>query len=74
MARNHITIVLELDGTVDSPVGTARLPDGTRRSFHGWLGLAAAIDALAARPAPDDEAPPSAASSRGLDHEPGNQP
>jgi hypothetical protein len=48
MARRPITIVLELDGSVDSPFGTAGLPDGIRRSFHGWLALAAAIDELAA--------------------------
>jgi hypothetical protein len=48
MARTSITIVLDIDETVDSPIGTARLPDGTSRTFHGWLALAEAIDALAA--------------------------
>jgi hypothetical protein len=47
MARPSITIVLELDESADSPAGSARLPDGTRRSFHGWLGLTEAIDSLA---------------------------
>lgn len=47
MARTGITIVLELDDSADTPVGTARLPDGTCRPFHGWLGLAEAIDSLA---------------------------
>ena len=47
MARTSITIVLELDETTDSPSGSARLPDGTAREFHGWLGLTEAIDSLA---------------------------
>ena len=47
MARTSITIVLELDETTDGPAGRARLPDGTPREFHGWLGLAEAIDSLA---------------------------
>jgi hypothetical protein len=47
MAATSITIVLELDETTDSPFGSARLPDGRSREFHGWLGLAKAIDALA---------------------------
>jgi hypothetical protein len=46
MARTSITIVLELDQTADVPVGQARLPDGTTRPFHGWLGLSEAIDSL----------------------------
>ena len=47
MARASVTIVLELDETTDSPSGCARLADGTAREFHGWLGLAEAIDSLA---------------------------
>lgn len=47
MARKRITIVLELDQVDDSPSGRARLADGTARRFHGWLGLAEAIDSLA---------------------------
>lgn len=47
MARTSITLVLELDETTDSPAGSARLPDGTSREFHGWLGLTEAIDSLA---------------------------
>lgn len=47
MAETSITIVLSLDETTDSPSGSARLPDGTARDFHGWLGLAEAIDSLA---------------------------
>ena len=47
MARTSITIVLELDEATDSPSGSARLADGTTREFHGWLGLAAAIESLA---------------------------
>ena len=50
MARPSITIVLELDETTDSPSGCARLPDGTAREFHGWLGLAEAIDVLGRPP------------------------
>jgi hypothetical protein len=46
MARTSITIDLELDDT-DSPVGAARLADGTCLTFHGWLALAEAIDSLA---------------------------
>src|SRR5262245_55191598 len=45
--RTTITIVLGLDESTDSPPGSARLPDGTAREFHGWLGLAAALDSLA---------------------------
>ena len=45
-----ITIVLELDETTDSPSGCARLPDGTTREFHGWLGLAEAIGVLGRPP------------------------
>ena len=47
MARTSITIVLELDETSDHPAGSARLPDGPPRRFHGWLGLAEALDTLA---------------------------
>lgn len=47
MARTSITIVLELEETVGSPAGSAHLPDGTCRTFHGWLGLAETIDSLA---------------------------
>jgi hypothetical protein len=45
MASPSVTLVLELEDT-DTPSGTARLPGGRRRQFHGWLGLAAAINAL----------------------------
>jgi len=50
MACTTITIVLELDKSVDCPSGCARLQDGTAREFHGWLGLAAALDSLARTP------------------------
>jgi hypothetical protein len=50
MARTSITTALEFEKTIDSPVGTARLPDGTFRTFHGWLGLAETTVALAALP------------------------
>ena len=50
MAHATITIVLELEST-ECPSGSARLPDGTARKFHGWLGLAAALDSLARRAA-----------------------
>jgi hypothetical protein len=62
MARTSITIDLEFDETVDSPLGIARLPDGTSRTFHGWLALAEAIDALATLAATDG-APASPAAS-----------
>lgn len=64
MARTGVTIVLDLDPTADSPVGTARLPDGTHRAFHGWLGLAEAIDALAGIRAERADSSPSPESSR----------
>ena len=57
MARTSITIVLELDETADCPAGSARLPDGPSREFHGWLGLTEAIDSLMSSPVsvtPDD--------------------
>lgn len=60
MARTSITIVLELDETADTPVGVARLPDGTSRTFHGWLGLAEAIDSLAVANARSDAKPSNA--------------
>ena len=47
MARTSVTIVLELDQTTDIPMGHARVPGGPDREFHGWLGLAEAIDSLA---------------------------
>ena len=50
MARTTITIVLEFDRPADCPSGWARLQDGTAREFHGWLGLAAALDSLARTP------------------------
>ena len=53
MARTSIALVLELDETTDSPAGSACLPDGTSREFHGWLGLTQAIDSLAR---PNDQA------------------
>jgi hypothetical protein len=46
MTRTSITIVLELDLTMDSPAGRASTPGGPSREFHGWLGLTEAIDAL----------------------------
>lgn len=52
MARTSITIVLELDEAMDSPSGSARLPGGTTREFHGWLGLTEAIDSLVRTPDP----------------------
>lgn len=73
MARTSITIDLEFDETIDSPSGTARLADGTCRTFHGWLALGEAIDALAARSAPDDTTAPDTAPRRALDHQQGKQ-
>ena len=57
MARTQIAIDLELDETADCPVGTARLPDGTSRAFHGWLELAQAIDAFTAGNGPTTPSP-----------------
>ena len=50
MPQTTVTIVLELDQSADCPSGRARLRDGTTREFHGWLGLAAALDSLARTP------------------------
>lgn len=47
MARTSVTIVLELDETADTPVGRAHVLGGPSREFHGWIGLAEAIDSLA---------------------------
>ena len=46
MTITTIHVVLELDDTTDCPSGTATAHGGEPRAFHGWLGLAAAIDAL----------------------------
>jgi hypothetical protein len=40
-----ITLELRLDG--DAPAGRASAPDREQREFAGWLGLIAAVDALA---------------------------
>ena len=47
MTITTIVVVLELDDTADCPSGSASAAGGETRTFHGWLGLAAAIDALA---------------------------
>lgn len=46
MSISTIAIVLELDGTTDCPSGNAAAEGCEPQAFHGWLGLAAAIDAL----------------------------
>jgi hypothetical protein len=46
MSTATIVIVLELGEPLDHPRGTAGLPDGEPRPFHGWLGLTAAIESL----------------------------
>ena len=46
-APRVIRLELRLDG--ESPIGRASTPDGGERDFAGWLGLIAAIEALAAR-------------------------
>jgi len=45
MSITTIEIVLELDAA-DHPLGTAAVPGGEPRSFHGWLGLVTTIAAL----------------------------
>jgi hypothetical protein len=46
-AARVIRLELRLDG--ESPIGRASTPDDGERDFAGWLGLIAAIEALAAR-------------------------
>jgi hypothetical protein len=46
MTTTTIVIVLELDALADCPSGHASVAGGERQAFHGWLGLATAIDAL----------------------------
>ena len=48
MSKTTIVIVLDLDldDDTDCPFGTATVADAEPRSFHGWLGLTAAIEAL----------------------------
>jgi hypothetical protein len=36
-----------LDDAADCPAGLASVPGGEPRAFHGWLGLATAIQDLA---------------------------
>ncbi len=73
MARTSITIVLELDEAVDSPRGSARLPDGTCRTFHGWLGLAEAVDVSAGISARSGATPPCDSRNRGANGQPETQ-
>jgi hypothetical protein len=47
MSTTTIVIVLDLDDAADCPSGSAAVAGGEAREFHGWLGLAAAIKALA---------------------------
>jgi hypothetical protein len=44
-AARVIRLELRLDG--ESPIGRASTPDDGERDFAGWLGLIAAIEALA---------------------------
>jgi len=46
MPTTTIVIVLELDGLADCPSGHASVAGSEPQEFHGWLGLATAIDAL----------------------------
>jgi hypothetical protein len=46
MSATTVVIVLHLDDLADRPSGTATAAGAEPRSFHGWLGLAAAIEAL----------------------------
>lgn len=47
MSATTILILVELDDAADCPSGSATVPGGEPREFYGWLGLAAAIKALA---------------------------
>jgi hypothetical protein len=44
-AARVIRLELRLEG--ESPIGRASTPDNEERGFAGWLGLIAAIEALA---------------------------
>ncbi len=46
MTTTTIVIDLDHDEDVDCPSGTATVAGAEPRRFHGWLGLAAAIEAL----------------------------
>jgi hypothetical protein len=52
MTTTSIVVVLELDLSADCPSGSAAVSGREPREFHGWLGLAAAINALAT-PSPE---------------------
>ena len=58
MSDATVVIVLELDPAADCPCGSATVAGGAPRTFHGWLGLAAAIESLTGgctgRPRPAD--------------------
>jgi hypothetical protein len=46
VSTTTIVLVLDLDGVLDQPRGTAAA-NGSTREFHGWLGLASVIETLA---------------------------
>jgi hypothetical protein len=47
-ARTQVTLRVELDPQGDSISGRVLDEDGAGRSFSGWVGLAAAIEAATA--------------------------
>ncbi len=47
-ARTQVTLRVELDSQGDSISGRVLDEDGAGRSFSGWVGLAAAIEAVTA--------------------------
>jgi hypothetical protein len=46
MDETRVIISLDLRLVGDALTGTAAAGDGAKRSFSGWIGLVAAIDAL----------------------------
>jgi hypothetical protein len=49
MAHRDVDIHLQLSVEGDEVSGRASTPDGGGRAFAGWIGLFAALDALAAQ-------------------------
>jgi hypothetical protein len=48
--ETHINVTLELELAGDTLSGRATGPDGSERSFSGWIGLVGVIDGLLGAP------------------------